>query len=247
MSDPIPDNDNDNPGPAGRPIALITGASGALGTAVRERLLVDGWAVVAADREKTSGADIAFDVTRLDEWEDALAHVEERWGPVDGLVLAHGIVGAEAPVGEYPAEVWGQVMDVNLTACFLGLSTVLPRMAARGRGRVAAFASITGREPNPNQSAYSVSKAGVIALVKAASREYASHGVLVNAVAPGVIDTPMAGKLSDELRETILSKVPFGRFGRTEEVAAMVAFLLSDDVTYTTGQIFDVSGGRAAV
>lgn len=228
-------------------IVLVTGAAGALGAAVAARLAHDGARVVRADRAAGGAVDVGFDVTDGAQWERAVAGIEEAWGPIDGLVLAHGIVGAEAPLGEYPAETWGQVLDVNLTACFLGLSSVLPLMGRRGRGRVAAFASITGREPNANQSAYSVSKAGVIALVKAASKEYAARGVLINAIAPGVIETPMAGQLSDELRESILARVPIGRFGRTEEVAAMIAFLLSDQITYTTGQVFDVSGGRAAI
>lgn len=229
-------------------VVLVTGAAGGLGGAAARRLTAQGYRVVTADhpRAATGGIDVRFDVTAPDEWGTTVADIEAERGPLDGVLLAHGIVGAEAPVGEYPLDTWELVLRVNLTGCFVGLSTVLPRMAERGRGRVVAVASIAGREPNPHQAAYSASKSGVISLVKTTAKEYASRGVYVNAIAPGVIETPLAATISPELRASILSRVPLGRFGEPDEFAALAGFLLSDDLSYTTGQVFDISGGRAA-
>jgi 2-dehydro-3-deoxy-L-rhamnonate dehydrogenase (NAD+) len=234
---------------AGKAI-LVTGAAGDLGTAICRRLHDEGATVIAADRTEPghTGAalEVGFDVTDRAAWEHVVKSTEQRFSGLDGLVLAHGMVGAERPVADYPVDDWQRALDVNLTGCFHGLAAAIPAMVRSEGGRIAALASITGKEPNANQSGYSVSKAGLIALVKSAAREYSRSGVLINCLAPSVFNTSMAAQLSEDLRQQILTKVPMGRFGEPAELAALTAFLMSDDLTYTTGQVFDLSGGRAA-
>lgn len=230
-------------------VVIVTGAGGGIGEATCRRLTEEGAIVLAADlREPVHShyaGHIAFDVTSANEWRAAIDRSLAAHGRIDGLVLAHGIVGAEAPVGEYPADVWDEVMRINATGCFLGLAATLPAMARGGGGRVAVLASIVGREPNANQSAYSASKAATIALVKSSAREYARFGIFVNAIAPSIVETSLAGQLSAEFRAELLAKVPLGRFALPDEAAALAMYLLSDELSYTTGQVFDLSGGRS--
>ncbi|WFP16844.1 SDR family NAD(P)-dependent oxidoreductase [Citricoccus muralis] len=222
-------------------VVLVTGAAGGLGGAAVERLRAENAVVVATDRV---GADQELDVTSEEQWERVCAQVLAEHGRIDGLLLAHGAQGPEVPVEEVDPADWRRTLSINLDSCFLGLRAVLPSMKRAGYGRVVALSSISGREGNASMTAYSTSKAGVIALVKAAAKESASQGVCINAVAPSMFQTPLLQHLSAERNAELLSRVPAGRIGQPAEFAALAAWLLSEECSYTTGQVLDLSGGR---
>jgi 3-oxoacyl-[acyl-carrier protein] reductase len=240
-------------------VAIVTGAARGIGLAIAERLSRAGAQVVVADisedgataaaerlREKEGKAvRVAADVTSPDEVGAMVERAIDAFGAVDILVNNAGITGRDAPLWETTDEDWEKVLVLNLTGVFYCCRAVVSHMRERGSGAIVNVASISGKEGNPNMIPYSVSKAGVICLTKALAKEVIHDGVRVNAVAPGVIETPLLDQLQPEAIEYMRSKVPMGRMGSPEEVAAVVHFLASDAASFVTGQTYDVSGGRA--
>jgi 3-oxoacyl-[acyl-carrier protein] reductase len=220
-------------------IALVTGGVSGIGAASVERLRQDVDEVLTADIDP--GADVVVDLSDLGRTAAALAHV----GRVDILVNSAGIVGPNKPLWEVSDEEWARTIAVNLTGAFALCRAVVPGMVDRGWGRIVNVASIAGKEGNPNLAAYSASKAGLIGMTKSLGKELATTGVLVNAIAPAVIDTPMNAATAPEVLQYMIDKIPMRRVGRADEVAELVAFLASDRCSYSTGAVYDISGGRA--
>ncbi|MFF0225823.1 SDR family NAD(P)-dependent oxidoreductase [Streptomyces sp. NPDC004629] len=218
--------------------ALVTGGARGLGAATAERLRGDGLKVTTLDLD---GADVCVDITD----ETALRRAAEAMGPVDVLVNSAGIVGPNKPLLETERDEWLRVLDVNVLGTVNTMRLFVPGMRDRGWGRVVNFASMAGKDGNPDLAAYSASKAAVIALTKAVGKELATSGVLVNVVTPAVIATPMNETTAPDVLERLTSLIPMGRIGRPEEVAELVAFLSSDRVSFSTGAVYDISGGRA--
>jgi 3-oxoacyl-[acyl-carrier protein] reductase len=239
------------------PVAIVTGAARGIGKTIAERLLHDGFTVAITDLDEqtanTTAAELnsaqAFalgvDVTDPASIKQMVDAVVERAGGVDVLVNNAGIAGVAAPVASYPLAEWRRIMAVNLDGVFLCCQAVLPYMLERGSGRIINIASISGKEGNPNMSAYSSSKAAVIGFTKALAKEVATQGILVNCVTPAVIETDILQQLTKEAVSYMVAKIPMGRTGQPSEVAALVAWLASEDCTFSTGAVFDISGGRA--
>ena len=224
-------------------VALVTGGGRGIGAAIVERLRADGATALSADI--SDGADVRLDVASPEAWAETIADVEREHGRLDILVNNAGIAGRSAPAWEFTPDEWRQVIDIDLSGVFYGCRAVLPGMRSRGYGRIVNMASIAGKEGNPNAVPYSAAKAGVIGLTKAVAKEVVADGVLVNCVTPAVIETPLLEQVSEELRRYMVAKIPLGRTGRVEEVAALVAWLSSDECSFSTGAVFDISGGRA--
>lgn len=218
---------------------LITGGSSGIGLATAKRMRADGIRVVAADL--APGADIVADVSSAREISDAIDSI----GEVDILVNSAGIVGPNAPLWEITDEQWARVIEVDLTGVFNSCRAVIPGMIERGWGRIVNVASIAGKEGNPNLSAYSAAKAGVIGLTKSLGKELATTGVLVHAIAPAVIATPMNAGTAPETLRYMIDRIPMQRLGEPEEVAELIAWLCSERCTFSTGAVHDISGGRA--
>ncbi|MBS0024071.1 SDR family NAD(P)-dependent oxidoreductase [Microbacterium paraoxydans] len=219
--------------------AVVTGGASGLGAAAAARLRAEGVRVTTVDI--ADGGDVSLDITD----EDAVTATIGRLGPVDVLVNSAGIVGVNAPLVETTAADWRRVFDVNVIGTVLMMRACVPGMVERGWGRIVNLASMAGKDGNPRLSVYSASKAAVIALTKAAGKELATTGVLVNAVAPAVIATPMNARTTPEVLAHITPLIPMGRTGRPEEVAELIAWLSSDLLSFSTGAVYDISGGRA--
>jgi 2-dehydro-3-deoxy-L-rhamnonate dehydrogenase (NAD+) len=236
--------------------AIVTGAARGIGQAIATRLASEGAGVMIADidEEVARGAVAVIgeravaqrlDVSDPASWDAAVQAALARWGRIDALVNNAGIAGRSAPIWELAVDEWQQVLDIDLTGVFLGCRAVIPAMVEAGSGRIVNIASIAGKEGNPNAVPYSAAKSGVIGLTKAVAKEVATKGVFVNAVAPAVIETPILEQVSEEHIRYMTSRIPMGRVGKPEEVAALVAFLCSPDLTFSTGAVYDISGGRA--
>ena len=230
-------------------VALVTGAASGIGEAVARRLLAEGARVASLDlsaRCPEGALALTGDVSRSAEVEQAVERAEGELGPLDVLVCSAGITGESLKTVDVTDEEWTAVMATNASGVFYCNRAVLPGMVERGYGRIVNVASIAGKEGNPMAAAYSASKAAVIALTKAIGKDVARTGVLVNAIAPAVIDTPLLEGVSEEHIEYMVERIPMGRVGEPEEVAALVCWLASDECSFSTGATFDLSGGRAA-
>lgn len=229
--------------------ALVTGGISGIGLATALRLTSDGLDVFVCDVDEEQLATATPSVTGahfLDVSDSAAVDaLLDHLAPIDVLVNSAGVVGPNLPIWETSDDGWAQTMAVNLTGTFNTMRAALPQMRERGWGRIVNIASIAGKEGNPNLGAYSASKAGVIGLTKSVGKEVATDGVIVNAVAPAVIATPMNEETEPHVLEYMISKIPMGRVGTSEEVAALVSWLASDECSFSTGQVYDISGGRA--
>jgi 2-dehydro-3-deoxy-L-rhamnonate dehydrogenase (NAD+) len=219
--------------------AIVTGGESGIGAASIARLRQEGVEVLSFDQ--SDGADYRVDVSDAAAVEAAVSAA----GPVDILVNSAGIIGPNKPLWEITPDEWQKTISVNLTGVFNMCRSVVPTMVDRGWGRIINISSIAGKEGNPNLVAYSASKAAVIGLTKALGKELATSGVLVNAIAPAIIETPMNASIAPEVLSYMISRVPMGRLGQAPEVAALVSWLASDDLSFSTGAVYDISGGRA--
>ena len=236
--------------------ALVTGAARGIGLAIATRFVKEGArvALVDLDRSQVEAAAkplgdqafaIAADVTLTADVERAVRAVTERWGRLDVAVNNAGITGGSKLTWETTDEEWHRVLAVDLTAVFLVSRAAVRVMLGQGSGRIINIASVAGKEGNPTLVPYSTAKAGVIGFTKALAKEVATKGILVNAVAPAMIGTDMVRQMSKETVDMLLAKIPMGRVGRPEEAAALVLWLASDECTFSTGAVYDLSGGRA--
>ena len=240
-------------------VAIVTGAGSGIGAAVAARLAQDGFHVAVADLRPEAAEATVAGITRdggaahavqvdVSSERSVRAMVESvlgRAGRVDALVNNAGIAGQSAPSWELPEGEWEKVLGIDLSGVFYGCRAVLPHMLERGSGRIVNVASIAGKEGNPNAVPYSAAKAGVIGLTKAIAKEVATKGVLVNCVTPAVIETPILSQVSEAHIQYMVSRIPMGRTGKPAEVAALISWLCSEECTFSTGAVFDISGGRA--
>lgn len=229
--------------------ALVTGGASGIGLASAHRLNTDGLEVFVADVNEVQLAAVEPTVSGIGILDvsdpGAVNALVAELSPIDVLVNSAGVVGPNLPIWDVPDDGWAHTMAVNLTGTFNTMKAVLPQMRERGWGRIVNIASIAGKEGNPNLSAYSASKAGVIGLTKSVAKEVAQDGVIVNSVAPAVIATPMNEDTAQHVLDYMISRIPMGRVGQPEEVAALVSWLASDECSFSTGQAYDISGGRA--
>jgi NAD(P)-dependent dehydrogenase (short-subunit alcohol dehydrogenase family) len=236
-------------------VAVITGGARGIGFAVAQRLASSGAKVALWDvdgaRAESAATQIAgasaqpVDIADEAAVAAALAATERALGGVDVLVTSAGITGPNATVADYPVAAWRRVIDIDLTGPFLCCRAVVPGMLARNYGRIVNIASIAGKEGNPNAAAYSAAKAGVIGLTKSLGKELAATGIRVNCITPAAVKTEIFDQMTEAHIQFMLSKIPLGRFGLVEEMAALVAWLVSAECSFSTGAVFDVSGGRA--
>ena len=236
--------------------AVVTGGAAGIGFAIAKRLSQSGAHVALWDRDEPALANAALKLppgthtARLDvsdeaDVKDALDETLAAMKRVDILVCSAGITGPNTTVEQYPLAAWKDVIDINLTGLFLCNRVVIPHMTANGYGRIVNIASIAGKEGNPNASAYSASKAAVIALTKSLGKELAKTGISVNCVTPAAVKTGMFAQMTQTHIDFMLSKIPMGRFGEVDEIAALVTWLATEECSFSTGAVFDLSGGRA--
>lgn len=238
--------------------AIVTGGARGIGHAIATRLLQSGASVALWDRDEAALAaakselsslgpvhTAAVDLTDLAAVQNAAASTAAAFGKIDILVNNAGIAGTNSKTWEADPADWRRVIDINLNGPFYCCHAVIPHMLKGGYGRIVNISSIAGKEGNPNAAHYSASKAAVIALTKSLGKELATAGVVVNCVTPAVIETDILKQLTQQHIDYMLSKIPMNRFGQKEEAAALVAWLCSEDCSFTTGAVFDLSGGRA--
>lgn len=240
-------------------VAIVTGAGRGLGWAIAQRLAQDGANLIIAEIDGQSAEEkaavirqmerqalpVQMDVSRWTEVESMVKQVMSKFNRIDILVNNAGILGPYFPVMEYPEEIWDQVIAVNLKGTFLCSKAVLPFMKKQGSGNIVSMASVAGKEGNASMAPYSASKGAIIALTKTLAKEMAPYNVRVNCVSPTLIETDMVKGMAPEQRALLTSKIPMGRLGKPEEVAAVVRFLVSDEASFVTGQCYDISGGRS--
>jgi 2-dehydro-3-deoxy-L-rhamnonate dehydrogenase (NAD+) len=227
--------------------ALVTGGASGIGEAAAARLRAAGAQVAVFDRRAADGEVLAIegDIASSGDVNAAVRRVEHELGKIDILVNSAGVPGASLRPVDITDEEWRHVMSVNADGTFYSCRAVVPGMVERGYGRIVLVSSIAGKEGNPMAAAYSASKAAVIALTKALGKDLAQTGVLVNCVAPAVIETPILDGLSPEHVDYMVERIPIGRMGTAEEVAALICWLASEECTFSTGATYDISGGRA--
>jgi 2-dehydro-3-deoxy-L-rhamnonate dehydrogenase (NAD+) len=236
--------------------AVVTGGAAGIGLAVARRLAASGARVALWDRDEKMLADakaaigggtltFALDVTDAEAVARVTQATATACGGIDALICSAGITGPNVPLAEYPVDAWKQVFDVNVHGVFLCNRAVVPVMRNNDYGRIVNIASVAGKEGNPNASAYSASKAAVIGLTKSLGKELAKTGIRANCVTPAAVRTAIFDQMSQQHIDFMLSKIPLGRFGTVDEIAAMVCWLASEDCSFSTGAVFDLSGGRA--
>jgi len=231
--------------------AIVTGGVSGIGAGVARRLAAEGARLSLWDRDEAglarTGAahTVVLDVTDPDAVHRAAEATAAALGKIDILVTSAGITGPNHPTWAYPVAAWDQVIDINLKGVFYCCRAVLPFMQANGYGRIVNIASIAGKEGNSNASAYSASKAGVIGLTKSLGKELAASQIRVNCVTPAAVKTPIFDQMTPQQIDWMLSKIPVGRFGEIDEVASLILWLASTECSFSTGAVFDVSGGRA--
>jgi 3-oxoacyl-[acyl-carrier protein] reductase len=227
-------------------VALVTGGASGIGAATADRLRTGGAEVAVFDREPVDGfLSLTGDIASSADVGAAVERVERKLGRVDVLVNSAGIPGESIRTVEVGDEEWQRVFAINANGSFYMCRAVLPGMVERGYGRIVLVASIAGKDGNPMAAAYSASKAAVIAMTKAIGKDVAGTGVLVNCIAPAVIETPILTGLSQHHIDYMVERIPLGRMGKAEEVAALACFLASEDLSFSTGATYDISGGRA--
>jgi 2-dehydro-3-deoxy-L-rhamnonate dehydrogenase (NAD+) len=229
-------------------VALVTGGSSGIGAAAARRLLDEGARVASFDLAADAPDGVlalAGDVARSSDVDAAVAQTHAQLGPIDVLVCSAGVPGASLPTVDVTDEEWRRVMAVNADGVFYCNRAVVPSMVERGYGRIVNVASIAGKEGNPMAAAYSASKAAVIAMTKAIGKDIARTGVIVNCVAPAVIETPILDGITEEHIGYMVDRIPMGRMGEPEEVAALICWLASEECSFSTGATYDISGGRA--
>ncbi len=237
-------------------VAIVTGGAQGIGQAIVERFTASGATVeiwdLDGDLAQETAAGIgstvharSVDVTDAEGVMEGAKAAEAAYGPIDILVTSAGIAGPTMKTWEYAPEVWARVMKINVDGTWNCCRAVVPSMIRQGYGRIVTIASIAGKEGNPNAAHYSASKAGLIALTKSLGKELAQHDILVNAVTPAAAKTAIFDQLTQQHIDFMLSKIPKGRFVLVEELAAMVSWLASEDCAFSTGAVFDISGGRA--
>ncbi len=240
-------------------VAIVTGAGRGLGLAIAERLAGEGAGLIIADIDWSSAKEKAraigggegqilparTDVSRWDEVQEMVRQAMVKFGRIDILVNNAGILGPYFTVEDYPEETWDQVIAVNLKGTFLCCKAVIPVMLKQGSGSIINIASVAGKEGNAKMAPYSASKGAIITLTKTLGKELAASGIRVNCVSPALLETDMAKAMTPEQRALLTTKIPMGRLGKPEEVAAVVKFLAGDESSFVTGQCYDVSGGRS--
>ncbi len=238
-------------------VAIITGGAQGFGLAISERFIKSGAKVVIWDIDKDAAEDALkklnnnnasyklVDVNKFDEIEKNLSEIEKTFGKIDIFINNAGIAGMNTTVSDYPIEEWKKVIDLNLNSVFYCCKAVVPYMEKNNYGRIVNIASIAGKEGNPNASAYSTSKAGVIGLTKSLGKELALKNIAVNCVTPAAAKTRIFDQMTDEHIDYMLSKIPRNKFAKVDELASLVAWLSSDENSFSTAAVFDLSGGRA--
>jgi 3-oxoacyl-[acyl-carrier protein] reductase len=221
--------------------AVVTGGASGLGRCTADRIAAEGGTVIRWD---LTGGDVTVDVADPQSVEAAMAESLARLGGLDILVNSAGITGATVPVQDFPIDSWRRTIDVNLTGLFLCCRAAVPALLANGYGRIVNVSSVAGKEGNPNASAYSASKAGVIAFTKSLGKELATQSVLVNCITPATFESPILAQLPQSQIDYMLSRIPMGRLGKAEESAALICWLASEECSFSTGATFDTSGGR---